>query len=233
MKSQAIQTALSGDWRKAIELNSELLKENPDDLDTLNRLAHAYAALGKIKEAKNTYQQVLKLDTKNPIALRNIKRLVGNANSKNNGSPTNLHMLSTMFLEESGKTKVVELVNVAEPKIISSFSPGEIVHIRVKRMKVFVLDEKNHYIGMLPDNVGKRLLVFLKGGNSYDAFIKSIQNHNISIFIKETKKAYKFRNQPSFALFEKTKTKLDKPAASRKEKEENQELDDEDESEES
>lgn len=232
-KSLAIQTALAGDWKKAIEINKELLKENDEDLDTLNRLAHAYVATGHPKEAKNTYQKVLKLDPKNPIAIRCLKRLPGVLRRET--SYSNHQSLTALFLEESGKTKVVELINVAEPKLILLLSPGETVHLRVKRMKVFVLDSKNTYIGMLPDNLGKRLLSFINGGNIYDAFVKSVQNHNVSIFIKETKRANKFKNQPTFTLLEKTKTKFDKSTPKEEkrkptEEEDQEEVEDEEES---
>ena len=73
--SQAIQTALVGDWQNAIALNEQILQENPNDIDTLNRLAFAYLSVGKPKDAKSLYEKVLSLDMKNPIAIRNLKRL--------------------------------------------------------------------------------------------------------------------------------------------------------------
>ena len=75
LKLQAIQTALIGDWKNAISLNKKLLDENPQDIDTLNRLGLAYAISGKAKDAKTTYQKVLDIDPLNPIALKNAKRL--------------------------------------------------------------------------------------------------------------------------------------------------------------
>lgn len=59
LKNQAIQTALIGDWNKAIALNQAILEENSADIDALNRLAFAYGSLGNSKQAKNLYQQVL------------------------------------------------------------------------------------------------------------------------------------------------------------------------------
>jgi shikimate kinase len=46
-KDQAIQLALHGDWEKALVLNQELLLQNPDDFETLNRIAFVYTALRK------------------------------------------------------------------------------------------------------------------------------------------------------------------------------------------
>ena len=54
LKTQAIQTALSGNWEKAIDINKSLIKEDPSDIDALNRLAFAFTILGKTKDAKST-----------------------------------------------------------------------------------------------------------------------------------------------------------------------------------
>lgn len=204
-----------GDWNSAISLNLELLKENPNDIETLNRLAFALVVVGNIKSAKNTYQKVLDLDSQNPIALKNLKRLV-ESDKKGNLNLTPKPFLSgavdSMFIEESGKTKIVELVNVTTPKAITRLLTGELLILRIKRLKIFVLDNKNQYIGVLPDDIGRRLIKFIKGGNVYDAYVKSIEDHRVAIFIKETKRATKFKNQPSFILMQKSHLLLDKNA---------------------
>ncbi|OGH23979.1 MAG: hypothetical protein A3J69_02555 [Candidatus Levybacteria bacterium RIFCSPHIGHO2_02_FULL_42_12] len=203
LKQQAIETALTGDWTSAIKYNKEILKENPDDIDTLNRLAFAFTVARKIREAKKTYQRVLELDRKNPIATKNLKRLQGlpSGGNKSNSAPEHISTLSSlMFLEESGKTKIVELINTAEPKKIALLLIGEPLGLRMKRFKVFVLNQKNQYVGMLPDNIARRLIALLKGGNMYEIYIKSINNNRVSIFLKETKRANRFKNQSSFAI---------------------------------
>ena len=214
-KQQAIQTALLGDWQEASSLNKALLNEDPNDIDALNRLAFAFTALGKIKEAKSTYRKVLQIDTLNPIALRNMKRLVelGTANAPKKDASIILSRNHT-FLEESGKTKTIELINVAQPKVISWLRTGQAVIISIKRSKIFVEDESNQYVGALPDDIGKRLTTFIKGGNIYEAYVKSSSDHHVIIFIKELKRASRFKNYPSFSqvansdlALSKTKTK--------------------------
>lgn len=197
LKLQAIQTALTGDWKNAISLNKKLLDENPQDIDTLNRLALAYAISGKAKDAKTTYQKVLSLDPLNPIALKNAKRLKDRtfSGSKNGKQPL---QISNNFLEETGKTKVIELVNTAQPKIIQGLRTGQFVSLSIKRSRIFVLIDENQYIGVLPDDVGKRLIKFLKSGNKYDAYIKSANPHHVVIFIKETKRSSRYKDHPSF-----------------------------------
>ena len=142
LKTQAIQKALAGNWDKAIALNRQLIKESPNDLEALNRLAFAYSVLGKIKDARNTYQKVLKIDDQNLIALKNLKRLVGKNKTKTEkcqNSHSFLGGIDSMFIEESGKTKVLELINLAEPKIITGLMIGEALSLGVKRLKIFVL----------------------------------------------------------------------------------------------
>lgn len=197
-KHQAIQATLEGNWELAITINEELLKGDPDDIETLNRLAFAYTVVGKTTHAKNAYQKVLEIDIFNPIAIKNLKRL-GIAPTAANGTP---QLVVNMFLEESGKTKIVSLINTAPPKVIQSLQVGQKVDFCIKRLKIFILDEHKQYIGMLPDNVSVRLIKFLNGGNQYEVYIKSIEPHSLSIFIREKKRSAKFKNQPTFGAGE-------------------------------
>ena len=204
LKTQAIQTALTGDWNSAITYNQLLLEENPDDIDTLNRLAYAQASIGNIKEAKNIYQKVLTLDAQNPIALRNLKRLNSTFPVKAQTIPPNLKM-TNLFIEEPGKTKVIELINVAEQKITSQLRSGEFLTLSVKRMKIFVLDSQKQYIGMLPDDISKRLIEFINGGNEYEAYVKTVQANKVIIFVRETKRGARYIHQSSFVSADKPK----------------------------
>lgn len=211
LKDKAIQTALNGNWEEAISANKELLEENEEDIDALNRLALAYSIVGKIRSAKITYQKVLDIDSLNPIALRNLKNL--KTTKKNiKTSPVQIS-LNNQFIEETGRTKVVELINIAPSSVIQTLRTGETVSLSIKRLKIFVLKNEKQYIGVLPDDIGKRLIKFIKAGNKYEAYIKSTNLHKVIIFIKELKRATRFKNQPSFlslsesALFDKEKMK--------------------------
>lgn len=199
LKSQAIQTALEGDWNSAISLNQQILEEDPNDIDTLNRLGFAFLSLGMPKDAKVFYEKVLSLDMRNPIAMRNIKRL-GDSNLKKVTIP-----LNNLFIEEPGKTKVVELINIADKKIISPLRSGEKLELRIKRSKIFALDSENQFIGMLPDDLCQRLIKFMNAGNNYDAYVRTVDNNRVSIFIREIKRIKKFKDQPSFVSNDKAK----------------------------
>lgn len=199
-KNLAIQTALSGDWQSATSINKALLNDNPKDIEALNRLAFALTVLGKIKEAKATYKKVLDIDPLNPIAIRNMQRLtdtkVAIVRSSYYSSPMLVH---NTFLEESGKTKIVELVNIGQSQIISNLRIGQSLNISIKRSKIFVQDGEKQYIGVLPDDIGKRLIRFIKGGNQYEALVRSANSHHAVVFLKEIKRVTRFKNQPSFS----------------------------------
>jgi tetratricopeptide (TPR) repeat protein len=192
LKSQAIQTALVGDWNNAVTLNQSILLEDPNDIDTLNRLAFAFLSLGNTKEAKNLYEKVLSLDMKNPIALRNLKRLNENQ-FKISNTP-----LNNLFIEEPGKTKVMELLNIADKKVVAYLRSGEMIELRIKRNRIFALNSENQFIGMLPDDICQRLIKFINAGNEYEAYIRTVDSNRVSVFVRETKRVKKFRDQPSF-----------------------------------
>ncbi|HVZ11967.1 MAG TPA: tetratricopeptide repeat protein, partial [Patescibacteria group bacterium] len=74
-RDAAIKYALDSRWEEASRENLKLLEENPNDIDTLNRLAYSFVKLGKYRKAKEYYQMVVALDKTNPIALKNLKRI--------------------------------------------------------------------------------------------------------------------------------------------------------------
>ena len=198
LKDKAIQAMILGDWKKAASLNKELINEDPKDIDALNRLAYVFTILGKIREAKSTYRKVLKIDILNQIAIRNIKKLTEMGPKQIAKSLSSIRGVNNTFLEETGKTKIISLINTAQPKIITLLTTGQPVVIIIKRSKIFVQDQNMQYLGVLPDDIGKRLIKLIRGGNTYIAYVKSATEHNVCIFIRETKRTSKYRNQPSF-----------------------------------
>ncbi len=201
LKDLAIQSALESKWEEAININLELLKENPKEIDTLNRLGFAQMQANKLKEAENTYSEVIKLDRTNPIALKNLKKLSALGNQDNNSINKTNHKnhMDNVFIQEAGKTKTVDLTNVADKKTLMTLQYGDDVELTVKRSKIFVLNSDKTFIGMLPDSIGIRLASLMKGGNEYQACIKGIDEKNITVFIKEVKRAKKFSNLSSFS----------------------------------
>jgi tetratricopeptide (TPR) repeat protein len=207
IKNQAIKMALSGDWSSAIELNKTLLEENPKDIESLNRLALAFTITGKLDDAQKMYDKVFEIDPLNPIALKNSRRLKDKSGLPEN---TNDFQINSNFLEETGKTKIIELVNLAQSSVIQTLRVGQCVGLSIKRSKIFVIEGEKQYIGVLPDDIGGRLIKFIKSGNKYDACVKSTTGNKVFVFIKETKRASKFKNHPSFTSISDNGLGLDK-----------------------
>lgn len=201
LKDQAIQLALDNKWQDACDINLQILEDNPDDIDTLNRLTFSYIKLSQLENAKKTCNRVLEIDKTNPIAQKNLHKIEGmNFNNDNDANQGNMstYGVNNLYIEEAGKTKTIELKNIADKKTLSRLQAGEIVNLTVKRSKIFIQTLENQYIGMLPDSVGMRLVELIKGGNEYQASIKSLNDKNISVFIREIKRSAQFKNQPSF-----------------------------------
>lgn len=195
----AIDAALDSNWDQALKLNKQIIKLDPRNIDALNRQARAYMELGKNNLAKKYYAEVLKIDPYNPIALKNLK--IVKAFKSNGLQPVSngVNRLSaSLFLQEPGKTKIVMLLNVAEPQKLSQAFCGMKVEMVIKNRKITVVDSRNNYLGVLPDDTSFRLLRFIKGGNKYDLFIKSIKVNGLSVLIKEAFRSKRFKNQPSF-----------------------------------
>lgn len=213
--NQAIKATLSGDWEQAIELNKALLKDSPEDIEALNRMGLAYTVIGDSKGAKRSYKKVLDIDPLNSIALKNLKKLENETN--NHLDTATIIQVNNIFIEETGKTKVVELINLAQAEVLMSLRTGQSVDMSVKRLKVFIHRGKE-YVGVLPDDIGNRLIKFIKGGNKYEAFVKSANHQNVSIFIRELKRSSKYKDQPSFIHALETKLHLGGAKKGRKKK---------------
>lgn len=196
LAQRAIEHALKGQWKEAIKINLQILKETPDDIDALNRLAKAYAEDGKLKEARSYASKVLKLDPFNSIAQKcldkwnTVKRVHKNGQGQSISTET--------FLEESGKTKIVTLINPGAPKLLSSLDPGEEVKIMCYPHKVSIVTRDDKYLGRISDDLAARLRSLVKAGNKYQVLIKSIDPKEVSVFIREIERGSDSFNMPSF-----------------------------------
>lgn len=191
----AINAALKANWKDALKINLSILETNQDDIDSLNRLARAYAELGDLSKARATSQKVLKIDPFNSIALRSLDRWKGlKKGEKSPSKPSN----PQMFLEEPGKTKICSLLFLGDSNLIAKLDAGDAVKINTHSHRVNVCTTDNKYIGRLPDDLSARLKKLIKLGNIYSAYIKSINTSEVKIFIKEEKRGKSVIDIPSF-----------------------------------
>lgn len=196
LAQKAIEQALKGQWNEAISTNLLILKDSPKDTETLNRLAHAYSEIGKLQLAREHAQKVLNLDPFNSIAQKCLEKWKSVKKATKNSSRS--FVSSESFLEESGKTRIVNLINIGSQKVLAMLHPGEEVKIHCHTHKVSINSHDNKYVGKLPDDLAARLRMLIRGGNKYQALIKSIDSKEVTVFIRETEKGRESPDMPSF-----------------------------------
>lgn len=193
----AIAAALTQNWREAIRINSALLKLNSHDTDVLNRLGFAYLQSGQFSQAKKMLHKVLELDPYNQIASRNIKKL-STLKRKDLSKTAQCRISPLMFLEDPGKTKIAVCVNPAPLRILSTLVAGQEVQLKAKNHCVEIRDNKNTYLGALPDDLSFKLIKFISCGNRYQVSIKGIGKNSLTVFLRELSRGKRFAHQPSF-----------------------------------
>lgn len=200
LHQQAIQAALSAKWDEALLLNQQIIASDPNNVDALNRTARAYFELGQLKKSKDHFEKSLQIDPYNQIAAKFIKRISllkeGSLKLTNHNGHGVIN--PDLFIKEPGKSKLVNLLKLAEPQKLSVLCSGSQVNLMVKNHSISVTDLDGEYLGILPDDLSHRLIRFIRGGNKYQAYIKSIASNAVSILIKELYRSPRFKNQPSF-----------------------------------
>lgn len=204
LQQQAIKAALEARWEDALNLNNQILKIESTNVDALNRIARAHFELGDYTQAEKNYKAALDIDQYNPIAQKNLKiiQTFKKSGAKQDKKPiANNHITSispSLFLNEPGKTKIVNLLKVAEPQKLSQAYCGMPVELSIKSRGISAVDGQGRYLGVLPDDISFQLLRLMKGGNKYFACVKAVKVNGLSLLIRETYRSKKFRNQPSF-----------------------------------
>lgn len=193
-KQTAINAALNNDWKKAVEINLLILKESPQDTETLNRLSHAYKEIGMIGKAKSTYKKVLELDPYNSIATNNLAKLASLSKKDLNASQRDVNYptlrAADLFLEEPGKTKVVDLQDLAMGNILATLHTGDPVILEPHAGEVVAIYGKRR-LGKLPPELTIKIADAIRKGSKFSAVVKSVlirksrQDTLVSIFIRE------------------------------------------------
>lgn len=199
--NEAIQAALECKWDLALSLNNTILEFAPKDLCALNRLARAYMELGNVDAALQTYQFVLEIDPYNVVAAKNTKRLTQVKTTRQGRSFTQVRTSADVilnFIEEPGRTKIVQLVRTASPDMLFALRVGERVDLINKSKGIHVHSIENSYIGRLPDDLAHHLSLLMSHGNTYEAFLKHVMHNKVLVFLRENHRNESVMSHPSF-----------------------------------
>lgn len=204
LTQQAVEAALKNDWETAIKLNQEILAQDEESIETLNRLGRSYLENGNLNKAKATYKKVLVLDPYNPIAQKNLERLSAlQANDLKKSSGNGVSLSPTLFLEEPGKTKVLKVENLVGGKLLATLGVGDVLEIVPFHNECKIVNNDNKALGILQEDWGRKIAKALRVGNKFSCVVKSVQvkgnakDSILSVFVRETMHASKLP-QPFF-----------------------------------
>jgi hypothetical protein len=196
----ARRLAAEARWREAVETNLSIIELSPRDVDAYNRLGKAYFELRKFKSAYEAYQTSASIDPANVIAQRNISRIEPlKSSDEDDDSEERTHNARMgIFIEEVGKTYVDDLVNVADPTVLTELSSGDLLHISVEGDDVHVVDHSGRYIGQFEPRIARRIIELLDAGNQYEAYVTSSTGQSVRVIVREVYKVDDMGNRLSF-----------------------------------
>ncbi len=181
----AIQQALASQWEGAVVTNKNILNLFPSEAEAYNRLGKAYSELGQYSEARQAYSQTLKYSPNNTIAKKNLDRL-----SQLQEEPVQIHTGAEridprLFIEETGKTGMTDLINIAPPSVLAKVGVGDKVQLHVNGHTLLVRNAAGEDIGQVEPRLANRLINFMEGGNRYAAAILAMENGQVRLIIRE------------------------------------------------
>lgn len=181
LAQEAIDAALDENWDKAIKLNSTILKEDPVNIDAMNRLAKAEAETGNLKRAKIITKKVLRLDPTDIIAAKCSQRW---DNFKKNNIKTNSSRgIAKIFIEEPTRTKIVNLINLGDAENILTLDCGDTLKLVTHPHRVSIMTQDDKYIGRFPDNLAIKFISLIKLGGSFQVVVKSANKQEVKVLV--------------------------------------------------
>lgn len=190
LEKQAINYAMNGQWGEAIDFNEKIIKIDKKNIEAYLRLGFAYLQNNKIKKSKQSYLKALKIQPNNIFVKKSLERLkILESKKLSYSNTTPLDPL--LFVDIPGKTKTISLVNCGPKSVLAKLTVGQRVFLVNKKRRVEIRTENKEYAGCLPDDISKRLAIFIKNGGIFSVYIKETSLKHTTVLIKEEKKGAK------------------------------------------
>lgn len=184
---KAIKEALDENWKEALSLNKEILKTDPKNINALTRVSKAFFELGRLDEARASAKKALRIDPQNQIAQKSYNKYKSlspeDITTVTRSTLPNIKKIN-LFLEEPGKTKIVDLKHLTDSKFLATLDCGDEVQIVPSNFKVTCTDNEGKYVGRIPDDVATKIIDESKNGVEFRAHIKSINSTEVKIFVR-------------------------------------------------
>jgi tetratricopeptide (TPR) repeat protein len=188
LSERARELAVAGNWEEAVQANQEILKHSPQDSSAANRLGKALDQLGRIEEAIEAYKAAFEMDPGNIIAQRNVERLE-QLRDREPPPATNAGqrkaIRAAVFVEETGKTYVTELVRPNGGDALARLSPASALELREEDVVIAAYDHFGNRLGVLEPIVSRTLRQLIEAGNRYEAYVVALSGRTVRIIIRE------------------------------------------------
>jgi tetratricopeptide (TPR) repeat protein len=196
----AVQLAIAGKWDDAVKLNRFIIESFGADEETQNRLGKALSELGKLKDAKASYEAALKINPMNSIAKKNAARINALLHQKEGLKVGGTRVDLNLFVEEMGKTVITIVESVPGADICSKVAAGDVAELRADGDGIVAETSRGVKLGSLEPKLARRLIKFMRGGNRYQAGVTSCENNSVKLIVRETYQDPKFAGKPSFPM---------------------------------
>ena len=201
LSQEAISLALKGEWERATEVNRAILELFENEVDAMNRLGKALKELARYGDAKEVLDRLVAIAPYNNIAKKNIARLAHLSDTptvvkqvrSSGGSPQ-------LFIEESGRSGMTVLKKMASRQVIARVAPSDAADLVLENNALNVYAGDNEYLGQIEPKLARRLIRLMYGGNKYDAAVVGINDHAVSIIVRETRRDPSLRGVCSFPV---------------------------------
>ena len=197
LAKKAVALAMESRWADAVNANRAILSAFPNDVEAYNRMGKALTEAGRVAEARAAFQRVLELSPHNPIAKRNLDRL-GKLADGEPAPSTGASESRRVFIEESGKSGATPLINLGRTSELLKEAPGHSVTLRVEGRSLKAYGIGDSYLGQLEPRLGSRLIRLMRGGNRYEAAVKSVGDREFVIMVREVFQHHSQKGSVSF-----------------------------------
>ncbi len=196
----AVQLAIAGKWDEAVKLNKFIIENFGADEESQNRLGKALSELGKLKEAKASYEAALKINPMNSIAKKNAARINALLHQKEGLKVGGTRVDLNLFVEEMGKTVITTVDSPPSADICSKVAAGDVAELRVDGDGILSETSRGVRLGLLEAKLARRLTKFMRGGNRYQAGVTSCDGNTVKLIVRETYQDPHFAGKPSFPM---------------------------------
>lgn len=207
---KAIALAIDGHWELAVEENRVLLEQDPENVESLNRLGKALTELGQLDEAAEAYERALSIENTNAIARRNLIRIsklkdlsrpTGSIRpSRLDAAPRKLedrNYRKGALIEESGKSAEFPILQ-PNRDTLKQVAAGDTAGLEPGPQGVVVKTSSGVTLGTIEPGSGLRLKRMIEAGNRYDVVIRHVGDNEATIYIRESHTDPSLSGQISF-----------------------------------